>query len=157
MRIRNLRGLLVLIALLGATPATAAITCSVTALGVVFPSYNGLSSPTSYTYGSGSVTASCLNLLFATPITIAMTKGSSSSFNPRTMIFGSSHLNYNLYLDGAYTQIWGDGTGGSVTKSDSIGGLLGSSLNYTVYGRLPGGQNVPAGAYADTIFVTVIY
>jgi spore coat protein U-like protein len=73
------------------------------------------------------------------------------------MIFGSSHLNYNLYLDSAYTQIWGDGTGGTVTKSDNIGGLLGSSISYTVYGRLPGGQNVPAGVYSDTVFVTVIY
>jgi spore coat protein U-like protein len=157
MNIKNLRGCLVLMALLGATPAMAAITCSVTTLGVVFPNYNGLSSPASYTYGSGSVTAGCLNLLFSTPITIAITKGGSSSFNPRTMIFGSSHLNYNLYLDSAYTQIWGDGTGGTVTKSDNIGGLLGSSISYTVYGRLPGGQNVPAGVYSDTVFVTVIY
>ncbi|TXI81784.1 MAG: SCPU domain-containing protein [Cupriavidus sp.] len=157
MKIRHVVMGLTGLALLCSQPAMAALTCSVTAVGVIFPNYNGLSSSSSYTYGSGSVTVSCLNLLFATPITVAMTKGSASSYNPRTMTFGSYALNYNLYLDSGYTQIWGDGTGGSVTKSDTIGGLLGSSLTYTVYGRLPGGQNVAAGAYIDTIFVTVMY
>lgn len=157
MRIGRVVMVLASLALLFGQPAQAALSCSVTAVGVIFPNYNGLSSPSSYTYGSGSVTVSCLNLLFATPITVAMTKGSSSTYSPRTMLFGSYALNYNLYLDNAYTQIWGDGTGGSVSKSDTIGGLLGSSLTYTVYGRLPGGQNVGAGAYTDTVFVTVIY
>ena len=157
MMIRRMATVLSALALCSAQPALAALSCSVTAVGVVFPSYNGLSSPSSYTYGSGSVTVSCLNLLFATPVTVAMTKGSAASYNPRTMLFGSYALNYNLYIDSAYTQIWGDGTGGSVSKSDTIGGLLGSSLTYTVYGRLPGGQNVAAGAYSDTVFVTVIY
>lgn len=157
MMIRHLIGALAGLALFCSQSALAALSCSATALGVVFPNYNGLSSPSSYTYGSGSVTVSCLNLLFATPITVSITKGNATSYNPRAMIFGSYVLNYNLYIDGAYTQIWGDGTGGSVSKSDTIGGLLGSSLTYTVYGRLPGGQNVAAGAYTDTVFVTVIY
>ena len=36
-------------------------------------------------------------------------------------------------------------------------GLLTTIIHYPVYGRIPAGQNVPAGVYTDTIFVQVDY
>ncbi len=49
-------------------------------------------------------------------ITVRLSRGiNSASFNPRTMKNGAgAALNYNLYVDAANSQIWGDGTGGSV-------------------------------------------
>lgn len=39
--------------------------------------------------------------------------GLSGKFNNRQMTNGRSILHYNLYLDSALSQIWGDGSGGS--------------------------------------------
>ena len=76
------------------------------------------------------------------------------------MLSGTNKLNYNLFYDAAYTQIRGDGTGGSttggasftLTKADPT-----QSTTSTIYGRIPSGQDVAAGSYTDTIIVTVTY
>ncbi|HCI52412.1 MAG TPA: hypothetical protein DE312_03660 [Gallionella sp.] len=34
---------------------------------------------------------------------------------------------------------------------------MGSIRNYTVYGRIPGNQAIPAGTYSDSIIVTLTY
>jgi spore coat protein U-like protein len=65
-------------------------------------------------------------------------------------------LDYQLYVNTARTTVWGDGTGGTATVQD--GYLLGvgsETRSYPVLGRIPGGQNVPVGSYADSIVVTV--
>jgi spore coat protein U-like protein len=64
-------------------------------------------------------------------------------------------LNYNIYTSAARTTVWGNGTSGTAT----IGGTgTGTSQSVTVYGRVGSGQtSVPAGAYADTVAVTVTY
>lgn len=68
-------------------------------------------------------------------------------------------LNYNLYADGAHTLIWGDGTGGTSTVSDSYTLPASSSTrDYTVYGRISGAQSsAVAGNYLDTVLITVTY
>lgn len=52
-----------------------------------------------------------------------------------------------------------DGTGGSAVRSNAYILSLGATRTdeFPVYGKLPGGQNVSAGAYSDTIVATVIY
>ena len=69
---------------------------------------------------------------------------------------GANTLTYNLYLNAAETQIWGDGTGGSVIDNATITALLGT-VTVTAYGLMPAAQDVSPGAYADTITVTVSY
>jgi spore coat protein U-like protein len=67
-------------------------------------------------------------------------------------------LNYNLFLDSNRSTIWGDGTGS--TSYVSAGSLLAvgtSNRQYTVYGRVPAGQDRGAGSYTDTIVVTLNY
>lgn len=64
---------------------------------------------------------------------------------------GTDHVRYELYGNPGRTQRWGaDSTGLTGTGT-------GSSQTLTVYGRVPGGQAVPAGRYSDTITVTVTY
>ena len=61
-----------------------------------------------------------------------------------------NYLNYNLFRNAARTLPWGDNGG---TRVNAIG--TGGVQSYTVFGQLPGAQIVPAGAYVDTVTVTV--
>jgi spore coat protein U-like protein len=63
-------------------------------------------------------------------------------------------LNYDLYFNSTRTQIWGDGTAGTVVWST---GFLSGTRSHTVYGRIPALQNVTIGAYTDTVIVTAIF
>jgi spore coat protein U-like protein len=71
------------------------------------------------------------------------------------MTSGANLLNYNIYTTAARTTVWGNGTGGTA----AIGGTgSGVAQAVTVYGRVGSGQtSVPAGAYADTVAVTITY
>lgn len=47
--------------------------------------------------------------------------------------------------------VWGDGVTGTANSG------TGTNADATVYGRIPGSQNVPANAYAGSITVTVTF
>jgi len=89
-------------------------------------------------------------------LTIGLTTGESGSFRMRRMGRGSKAIVYNLYLDAAGTQVWGDGTGGSqayIVNSPADG----NEVSIPVYGRLFGDQNASAGNYQDNVSVVVSY
>jgi spore coat protein U-like protein len=80
----------------------------------------------------------------------------STPFEPiRRMINLNSvvggELVYFLYQDSERSMPWGEQESGRF--------LVGSGLNQSlaVYGTIPAGQNVPAGFYADTVVVSVIF
>jgi spore coat protein U-like protein len=81
--------------------------------------------------------------------------GTGASLASRKMTDGTNLLNYALYTNAGRTTIWGDGASGTTT----FGGTgTGTAQASTIYGRVPSGQtSVPAGAYADTVTVTVTY
>jgi spore coat protein U-like protein len=89
----------------------------------------------------------------ATAPTMSISRGGATSFLPRQMLNGASALNYNLYLDAARTQIWGDGSAGTSTYSCSMG----SGLSVSVYGRIFAQQNLPVGSYSDSLVVTITF
>ena len=88
-------------------------------------------------------------------IEVSLSAGGSGGFVSRAMSSGSDTLSYNLFLDAAKTQIWGDGTGGSSMLTTSLTGGGWTTITQTIYGRIPGGQDVTAGTYLDTITVTM--
>jgi spore coat protein U-like protein len=91
-------------------------------------------------------------------ITVTLSRGiNSASFNPRTMKnAGGTLLNYNIYADAANTQIWGDGTGGSVSQSYTTSASQnGLPAPVPIYASLPLGQNVGSGSYTDTVTATL--
>jgi spore coat protein U-like protein len=101
---------------------------------------------------TGRVDISCL---LATPYTIALSSGLSSSFFPRAMASGASRLSYNLYTSVGHSVVWGDGTSGT-----AVIGNTAATASHTVYGRIPGGgpnAAVGVGVYADTVVVTVSF
>lgn len=165
MIVRQLRSVLrlaVAVWLLGPAPAQAACnplslcSCTVSATGVAFGTYNTLA--TSPDDAAGSVRVLCTMLVALNgSFTIDLSTGASNSYTNRTLRNGANSLVYNLYTTAARTQVWGNGTGSSVRVTQSFAGLLLVDRTVPVYGRIPARQNARAGAYSDTIIVTVTY
>jgi spore coat protein U-like protein len=135
----------------GADPAEAA-KCSVSATAVVFGTYNVFN--TAPVDSTGTIVYECNG--GARNVMIAITKGLSSTFAPRELASGTERLAYNLFRDAARTNIWGDFSGGSSAYIDANPPNK-QDITLTVYGRIPSGQDVRAGSYADTVTVVVNY
>jgi len=157
-----IRFMVVLLLLTVTQIASAAVSCSINVTGPVFGVYNPLT-PTP-TVTTSIITATCTltgNTSTTVNLTSSYSTGSSGTYAARTMKSGSNSLNYNLYFDAAFTQIRGDGTGGSQTGGGTL--TLTPSLRTdttpisTIYGRIPAGQDVAPGNYSDTITVTITY
>lgn len=132
-------------------------TCTTSATTTNFGGYN----PTDLLAldGSGNVQVSCTGLIsLLVSYTIQLSSGASGSFATRTLSNGTHALGYNLYTNVARITVWGDGSGSTFTVTDGyLIAIAPTVRNYPVYGRIAAGQNVPPGAYSDTITVTVNY
>jgi spore coat protein U-like protein len=140
--------------LIAALPAPAAA-CTISAPGVAFGAYNPLAA------GHDNSTAT-ITVLCATSVTapiVALSTGGSGTYSPRRLAGTGFNLNYNLYTNSGRTIVWGDGSGGSVTQTLSGGTIVSGQRRFrrTVYGRITALQNVGAGAYSDTITLTVTF
>ncbi|HUJ14353.1 MAG TPA: spore coat U domain-containing protein [Thermoanaerobaculia bacterium] len=86
---------------------------------------------------------------------VALDTGSHASGSTRRMLGSSGDfLNYELYRDASRTTVWNStniDTGTSASRLTPING------GFTVYGRIPAGQDVSVGNYSDTVLVTVSY
>lgn len=130
-------------------PAAVAVSCTINTTSVSFGNYNVFSGlPLDST---GSVIYNCNR---RAAITITLDRGGAPSFNPRRMLKVGEALNYNLYLDAARTTIWGDGTGGTQVYSDPRT-PRNRNVAVTIYGRIPAGQDVTAGSYANSVTATI--
>lgn len=78
--------------------------------------------------------------------------GSTEETPLRRLESGTNHLSYSLYQLADHTDPWGNeaGTGLDYTGTGASGGV-------TVYGRVDGLQNVPAGSYTDTVVATITF
>ncbi|HYN06982.1 MAG TPA: spore coat U domain-containing protein [Vicinamibacterales bacterium] len=124
--------------------------CSISTSGVAFGTYSVFN--TSPTDSTGTVFYQCtLGVL----VRVELNRGSSSTFDPRTLRNGAQVLNYNLYLDTNHTTIWGDGTGTTGRISHVAIPLF--QYSATVFGRLPAQQDVGTGPYSDSVTATIIF
>ena len=98
--------------------------------------------------------------------TISMSSGNAgayNSFNPRHLSLNGAGvapaLSYNLYYNNypPAGTIWGDGTGGSHILTVSYAHCRNAPCLSTVYGSIPGSQNVPSGLYRASISVQLNY
>lgn len=78
--------------------------------------------------------------------------GSTDSAPLRRLESGSNHLSYMLYRVADHTSPWGNDAGSGLSYTG-----VGSSSSVTVYGRVAGSQNVPAGSYTDTVVATITF
>ena len=148
-----------LLATLGALAAPAAhaqaFFCTAGTTGVAFGTYTPLTPvPLAST---GSVTVQCFIVFGTASATIDLSTGASGSFMARTLTNGTNTLQYNLYLNAAHTQVWGDGSGGSLINMLTLTAGFNSTATATVYGAVYALQDPVPGGYADTITVTVNY
>ncbi|WP_313441955.1 spore coat U domain-containing protein [Novosphingobium sp.] len=134
-----------------AVTATVQSACIVAVTPLAFGAYDPTSG--SVKDGASTVTVTCTS---GTSFTVGLNAGSTSgaTVTTRQMINGSNRLNYALYSDINHTTNWGN-TPGTDTPTATTATAVPSVLN--VYGRIGASQNVPAGAYSDSVTVTVNY
>ncbi len=122
--------------------------CVVTGTAIAFGNYSSTQLDQ-----SGSIGVVCTN---GTTYTVALDAGTGTGATVASRVMtgpSSATMNYTIYKDAARTSVWGQ-TAGTNTVAGTGNGLL-QSLN--IYGRIPGSQTPAAGAYADTITVTLTY
>jgi spore coat protein U-like protein len=129
--------------------------CSVSTTPVSFGSYDVFTAgPLDAT---GTITVDCNE---APPPTVIVSIGQSTNsggFDPRAMKLttGNELILYNLYIDSNRSNIWGDGTGNTMTIQPRV--FKNRPLTSTVYGRIPPLQDVKAGNYSETVTVTITW
>ncbi len=156
---RRARPCAALLALAAAPLAHAAVTsCTVTASGVAFGTYTPLMP--SALPGTGTIGITCTVSSHSNAITVELSTGVGNNFASRHLTSGGYTLSYNLYLDPAYTRVWGNGTGGSFADTVTLTRThraISVSTTLTVYGAVGALQDPAPGTYGDNIIVTVNY
>ena len=129
--------------------ASAQNSCTIQTTSVAFGAYNVFSATA--TDSTGTVRIRCSD---TATVSISLSRGTSSTFTPRTMVGAGGTLSYNLYQEAARTNIWGDGSvGGALALSVSVQGRTWTTR--TIYGQIPASQDVGIGSYADSLVATV--
>ncbi|CDZ78963.1 putative secreted protein [Legionella massiliensis] len=134
-----------------AVTATVLTACIVTTTPVAFGNYSPVqATPTT---GTGTIITTCT---LSSTYTIGLDAGASSgaTVTTRKMTFLTNLLPYGLYQDSGHTTNWGNTPGTDTPAATTATGL---AQTKTVYGSIPAGATVPAGAYTDTVNVTVTY
>lgn len=142
-----------------ASAATATTTMAVTAavisscIVVATPMAFGNYDPTSATATTATsvISVTCTS---GAPYNVGLDKGANgASVTARLLKVGANTLPYGLYSDVSHSVNWGNTVG-----TDTVTGTGSAILQpITVYGSIPAGAAVPAGAYVDTVNVTVTY
>jgi spore coat protein U-like protein len=147
------RILALLLLVLGADAAHAALKCKVAATSLDFGLYSPLAAGPLDT--AGTVTAQCQGGLGI--VRFQLSAGSSGDGTNRLMQGPGGTLGYNIYLNSARTEIWGDGSAGTreALRQQTRRGRMEHEV--TAYGRMPPGQDAAPGFYTDDIVVTVIF
>lgn len=139
-----------------AVSADVTASCTITTTALAFGNYDPVVAHASTPLdGTGTVTVACTT---GSPVTITLGQGanpdaSSTAIAPlRRLINGVDFLNYSLFSDAGRTAVWGDDLTVDVETTGT-----GIAEDHTVYGRIAAGQNMPAGAYTDTVVATVTF
>ena len=123
--------------------------CTISTGALAFGAYDPVTTNASADLtANGHVYVACTKGASAT---IDLGNGGAADANSRKLTSGTDTLSYQLYRsDGTTAWSAGSGTGGvtynSTTKTQS---------DLAVLGKVAGGQDVPAGAYTNTIVATV--
>jgi spore coat protein U-like protein len=148
----------------GAGQALAAADCSITAVSVNFGAYDPV--VTSPDDSVGTVTVTCRHVSGGAErinYSVTLSNGlNGTSPSTRKLSASTGRLGYNVFTDPAHTQVWGNGTGGTVIASGAmtVGPGVGNrtkTFMHTVYGRIPQLQDALPGTYNDTMVLTLTF
>ena len=125
--------------------------CSITTTPVSFGVYDPVvANATAPLDGTGAVIVTCTK---GAGTSIDLGLGTNPTGSTRRMTAGGGDfLTYQLYQDSGRTTVWG--SGGSAGQTIA-GAPSKAPRTFTVFGRVPAGQDVPAGSYADTVIATI--
>lgn len=85
---------------------------------------------------------------------VGLDNGQNFDGSMRRMAGAGGFVRYQLYLDAANTQVWGnDDTNMAAGTTDAAG----NTASLTVYGMVPAQPDLAVGNYIDTIVVTLYY
>ena len=132
--------------------ATVLNNCAVSASDLAFGNYSASS-------GSPVTATTTLSVTCTASLgyTIALDGGTTTGVVAARAMkdTNSNQLNYGLYTSGAYSTVWGDGTGGSQIYRDAAP-APNSNISVPIYGCLRAGQRgAMVGSYQETFAVTV--
>lgn len=99
---------------------------------------------------TSTITVTCTS---GAPYNIGLDGGGSGNINARVMKNGTNTVGYQLYSNAGMTTVWGNTVGTNTVTGTGTG----SAQAFTVYGQVPAQTTPPAGAYTDTVNVTVTY
>lgn len=126
--------------------------------GAAFGAYNDAAPGATDT--ATSVVVRCLRNGGPANMTLTLQIGPSTGSGQvasRALSAGAERLVYNLYRDASRTAVWGQ-TAGVDTVSIALNGVPNNGskdATFVVYGRIPARQNAAAGAYTDSVQLTV--
>jgi len=130
--------------------ATVIENCTVSADDLAFGNYDPIVANAASGAGdipdSADLTVICTD---GSEVSITLDDGDNYS-GGRRMTDGTDFLSYELYKEVGHSTVFGGSGGTAVAHSGT-----GASQTVTVFGNLPGGQNVPVGSYSDIIDVTI--
>jgi spore coat protein U-like protein len=145
----------------GSLPVSASVAASckiasinAIAFGAYDPANVNASSPLDAT---GQVNVSCTK---GDAVSITLDQGANAATGStcvapgRQMKNGANMLGYAIYSDTGRTTAWGCDTTNQVSFTSASAS---TPTSLTTYGRVPGGQDVPSGNYADTVTVSVTF
>lgn len=140
-----------------AVSANVSANCTITTAPVAFGAYDPIvANATTPRDSNGSVTITCTK---GATTTMGLDVGGHSaqaSGTTRAMTDGAgtpSYLSYELYQDAPGGTVWGNSGASLVTPPTAPSK---APRSFTVYGRIPAGQDVPvAASYSDTVVATV--
>jgi len=154
---------LLLLLLLAPLAADAAAVCRMLSAGsLAFGSYDLLArAPRD---SQVSVTVSCEGNGSAQTVLVSLRvdQGSngSSIASRRLLHTGGSGdaLAYGLFRDPARSSVWGVSQGiDTMNAALSVPSLGAAAASFTIYGRIPPGQNAHVGSYSDAVQITIDY
>ena len=132
--------------------ATVVANCTISTAAVNFGNYDPIGVNAAANLDStGTVTVTCTK---GAGLRIDLGLGANASGAVRRMNDGgTNYLNYELYTTNSRTTVWGTGAAGlAIAPAPDK-----NARNYTVYGRVPSGQDAAVGSYTDTVVATINY
>jgi spore coat protein U-like protein len=125
--------------------------CTIATAPVAFPAYDPVvANASTNDDGTGSVIITCTR---GSTATIGLGLGLNVSGSQMRMKDATTdYLNYALYQDSGRATVWGNSGAGLLSP---VAAPDKNPRTFTVYGRIPSAQDVPAGSYTDTVVATV--
>lgn len=138
---------------------SAATMCSLAIGDVVFGSYDVFNVTNLDTHATVNVTCSREGGPQNIDVTIAIGPGAhgGSTASRKMKMPGGDLLDYNLFRDAGRTSVWGQVPGlDAFTRTLAVPNKSSAQLSVMIFGRLPAGQDVLKGTYADNVVLTVM-